>query len=236
MTPIRVVLADDHALFLEGMTEVLACHDGLEVVGEAATGERAIAVTLETRPDVLLLDVEMPGPGAAAVIRHLRDACPETSAVVLTMHDDAVVMRELLDCGAAAYLTKAVRSDGLVAAMRSVRSNPATVPLSVSWRTLGGLVARGEEAAPVPLTVREREILHLVARAMSNSAIAERLGVTPATVKRHLTNVYAKLNAASRIDAVRKASEAKLLGPTSHVAGPRSGRSYEPPPRSTPQR
>ncbi|BCJ68671.1 response regulator [Polymorphospora rubra] len=219
--PIRVALADDHALFREGIRELLSTDDGFVVVGEAATGDQAVAVAVQHRPDVLLLDVEMPGPGAAAVIRQVHLSRPQTRVIVLTMHDDDSLMREVFDSGAAAYLTKAILLDELLAAARSVCRDAQTVLLSVSRRTLGrfggqpagGRVAPGAAgpAGDRSPTAREREILRLVAAGMSNAAIAGRLGVTQATVKRHLTNIYAKLDARSRVDAVRRAVAAGII-------------------------
>ncbi|MEV0734280.1 MULTISPECIES: response regulator transcription factor [Polymorphospora] len=219
--PIRVALADDHALFREGIRELLSTDDGFVVVGEAATGDQAVAVAVEHRPDVLLLDVEMPGPGAAAVIRQVHRTRPQTRVIVLTMHDDDGLMREVFESGAAAYLTKAILLDELLAAARSVCRDAQTVLLSVSRRTLGRF--GGHPAGPPPdpgaggpaadraPTAREREILRLVAARMNNAQIAARLGVTQATVKRHLTNIYAKLDARSRMDAVHRAAAAGII-------------------------
>jgi DNA-binding NarL/FixJ family response regulator len=211
---IRVVLADDHTLFRQGIREMLSTDPGLRVVGEAANGPDAVALAVTQRPDVLLLDVEMPGPGAAAVIREVRRASPRTQVIVLTMHDDADVVRELLNCGAAAYLVKTILRDELLAAVRSVASRSGTVLLTVSRHTVSQLDApRSREPNTGPLTERELEVLRLIAEAYSNAQIASRLHITQATVKRHLTNIYAKLNAVSRVDAIRKASAAGLIEP-----------------------
>ncbi|MGI5213951.1 response regulator [Plantactinospora sp. CA-290183] len=211
---IRVALADDHTLFRQGIREMLSTDPGLRVIGEAANGPDAVALAVAQRPDVLLLDVEMPGPGAAAVIREVRRSCPQTQIVVLTMHDDADVVRELLNCGAAAYLLKTILRDELVVAVRSVASRSGTVLLSVSRRTVSQLDGqRSREPENGPLTERELEVLTLTAQACSNAQIASRLHITQATVKRHLTNIYAKLNAVSRVDAIRKATAARLINP-----------------------
>ncbi|WP_117212012.1 response regulator transcription factor [Allorhizocola rhizosphaerae] len=214
MTTIRVAIADDHTLFRSALRELVLSHDGFEVVGEAASGGETVELVAGCAPDVLVLDVQMPGPGAAAVIGRVREGSPHLPIVVLTMHDDAAVMRELFEAGASAFLTKAVLSDGLVAALRSVCRDPDTVLLSVSRHTL----RRFSGGAPAPavqtvLTAREREILRHVGSALSNAQIASRLHVTQATVKRHLTNVYAKLDAVSRVDAIRKATAAGLIEP-----------------------
>ncbi|MDG4784846.1 response regulator transcription factor [Micromonospora sp. WMMD1102] len=212
---IRVALADDHTLFRQGIREMLSTDPGIQVVGEAATGPDAVGLVLAERPDVLLLDVEMPGPGAGPVIRELRRVRPQTQVVVLTMHDDADVVRDLLNCGAAAYLVKTILRDELVVAVRSVASRSDTVLLSVSRRTVSQLDSQRDRAgnSAGPLTDRELEVLTLTAQAFSNAQIASRLHITQATVKRHLTNIYAKLQAVSRVDAIRKATAARLIDP-----------------------
>jgi DNA-binding NarL/FixJ family response regulator len=209
---ITVALADDHTLFRAGVNEMLSSDPRLRVVGEAAHGEATIALCVERQPDVLLLDVEMPGPSAAMVLRQLRRLCPRTQVIVLTMHDDADVVHELLDCGAAGYLVKTISRAELIAAVGSVAGESATVRLSVSRQTVERLDRQRYGARSGPLTDRELEVLRLTAQALSNAQIASRLHITEATVKRHLTNIYGKLNAVSRVDAVRKANAAKLIG------------------------
>lgn len=208
---ISVALADDHTLFREGVKEMLSTDPRLRVVGEAADGPATVALCVERQPDVLLLDVEMPGPGAAAVLRQLRRLCPRTQVIVLTMHDDADVVHELLECGATAYLVKTIPRAELIAAVGAVAREPATVRLSVSRETVERLDSHRHASRQGPLTDREIEVLRLTAQALSNGQIATRLHISEATVKRHLTNIYGKLNAVSRVDALRKASAAKLI-------------------------
>lgn len=208
---VTVALADDHTLFREGVKQMLGSDPGLRVVGEAATGDDAIAVVTEVQPDVLLLDVEMPGPGAAAVIKQVRRVCPRTRIIILTMHGYAEVVHDLLDCGAAAYLTKSSLRVELIAAVTAVANNRGTVLLSLPRQTVEQMDGQRPGARAGLLTERELDVLHLVAKALSNAQIAARLHITEATVKRHLTNIYAKLNAVSRVDAIRKANAARLI-------------------------
>ena len=209
---IRVCLADDHTLFRDGIREMLTTDPELTVVGDASTGSEAVALAVRLRPDVLLLDVEMPGPGAPAVIQQITRVAPETKIVVLTMHDDPDLVRDLLQAGAAAYLLKTIVRDELIAAVRSVARRPSSnVLLAVSRQTVEQLDRERPRAEGVPLTEREREILQLLAEAMTNAQIASRLYITEATVKRHLTNIYAKLHAVSRVDAIRKAVARNLI-------------------------
>jgi DNA-binding NarL/FixJ family response regulator len=208
---ITVALADDHTLFREGIRGMLLTDPSITIVGEAADGDAAAELAVQCRPDILLLDVEMPGPGAPAIIRTVSQNCPGVRVVVLTMHDDADMVQELVNCGAAAYLVKSILRDELVAAIHSAVSRPDAVLVSVSRQTIESMDGSRQPKAQVLLTARETEVLELIAEAFSNAQIAVRLRITEATVKRHLTNVYAKLNAVSRVDAIRKGTEARLL-------------------------
>ena len=210
--PVRVVVADDHTLLREGLRELLLTDPGFDVVADAATGPDVVARTTQHRPDLLLLDVQMPGPGAKTVVEQVRAASPDTKIVILTMHDDPVLVRQLLDSGASAYLLKTVARAELLAAVQAVTRSPDNVVLSVSRRTLGQL-ERDPEPAPSRLSPRELDVLRGVARALSNAQLAAELFITESTVKRHLTNIYGKLGASSRVDALLKARAAGLIGP-----------------------
>lgn len=211
---IRVCLADDHNLLRDGIREMLSTEPEFAVVGEASSGPEALNLVVRLHPDVLLLDVEMPGPGAAAIIRRVKRMVPETKVIVLTMHDDPDMVHELLEAGAVAYLLKTILRDDLIAAVRSAVRRPGqSVLLAVSRETVERLDRQKPRTNGTRLTARELEVLHLIAEAMSNAQIAHRLYVTEATVKRHLTNIYAKLQAVSRVDAIRKATAARLIKP-----------------------
>lgn len=206
---ISVVLVDDHALFREGVAELLASEETFRVVAQGADSAEALALVAQHRPDVILVDVEMPGPGARATIRRLRQEHPDTRVIVLTMHDKPELVRELLDQGASAFLVKEITRLELIAAVRSVvTSRGNVVLLSVSRRTVNQL----DNPPPIAaLSTRELEVLQLAELAMSNAQIGKQLRITEGTVKRHLTNIYAKLGAVSRVDAIRKATAARLI-------------------------
>jgi len=194
---IRLAIADDHDLFRDGIVAILG-HDPLvDVVAEASDGHDALRVAIAHRPHVLLLDVEMPGPGAATTVRRIRRHAPETRIVVLTMHRDAMLTESLRQAGAAAYLTKTMPSADLLRAVHAVAARTDQTAVGVDL----------ELVSP-----REYEVLRLIALARSNAEIARELSITEGTVKRHTSNLYAKLGATSRIDAVRRALLLGVLG------------------------
>jgi len=205
--PTSVLLVDDHALFREGVAEIFVAEESLRVVGEAASGEEAVALVQELNPDVVLLDVEMPGLGAEETLRRILRTSPSSQVIVLTMHDDARLVRSLVASGARAYVIKSATREELLATIRTVQRDANRIILSVSRDTLESLEGRNEEL----LSTRELEVLTLVAEGMSNAQIARRLYIAEGTVKRHLTNIYAKLGVVSRIDAVNKAISAGLV-------------------------
>jgi DNA-binding NarL/FixJ family response regulator len=204
---LRLVLADDHTMVREGLNEVLSLESDLKIVGEAGTGVEAIALVRQLRPDVVILDVEMPQHDVITTLRQIRQSSPRTKVIVLTMHDDHNLVRDLLARGAHAFLIKSVSRHELVSAVRSVVLDEQRVVVSVSRESLD----RMSDPSSNPLSEREREVLILVARALSNAQIASRLSITEGTVKRHLRNVYTKLSAVSRLDAVNKSVAAGYI-------------------------
>jgi DNA-binding NarL/FixJ family response regulator len=205
---ISIVLVDDHTLFRDGVFELLTSDTTFHVVAQGSNSMDALDLVMEHRPDVVLIDVEMPGPDAAVTVNRLRQEQPDTQVIVLTMHDRPQLVRELLDQGAAAYLVKTITREELIAAVRSVVASRENVVLSVSRRIINQL---DKPSTAFALSARELEVLQLTALAMSNAQIGRRLSITEGTVKRHLTNIYAKLDAVSRVDAIRKAATAGLI-------------------------
>ncbi|WP_440073915.1 response regulator [Streptosporangium sp. OZ121] len=208
--PIRIAIVDDHALFREGVREILEAQEDLVVVGEAGTSFTALELVSQKRPDVLLLDVEIPGDAVTHTVSRARMISPATQIIILSMYDGPHLLRQLLSAGIRGYLLKTVHRYELVAAIRSVHYEPDRLILVVSPESL----AQMETARTEVLTTKEREVLELVAQAYSNRQIASRLNTTEATVKRHLRNIFVKLGAASRIDAVNRAIDASLITPT----------------------
>jgi len=206
---ITVLLVDDHELVLAGLARIVAAEPDLTVVGEATDGREAALIARRTEPDIVLLDVEMPGPGPSATLRELLNAAPAAKVVVLTVHDDPDVVREMISIGARAFVVKGTSRDELLATIRTVAAHGDRVVLSVSRDTMRAIEG-GEQAV---LSRRELEILELVAKGLSNARIAADLYITEGTVKRHLTNIYRKLGAASRIHAVNVAIAARVIKP-----------------------
>lgn len=195
-----VILADDHVLFREGVRSLIETE--FTVLAEANNGDEAVALASALNPDVLLLDVEMPGPSAEQTVSRLRRAAPDTAIVILTMHTDAVLERQLLRAGASRFISKAIDGASLQRVVEDAQV-PADAP-----RRLPSAVTSSSESI---LTTRELEVLRMIAQAYTNRDISRQLSIAEGTVKRHTTNIYAKLGATSRIDAVRKAARLNLF-------------------------
>ena len=200
---IRVVLADDHTMFRQGLAEMLSTDGEIEVVGEAANGAEAVAVTRREKPDVLLLDVEMPVMDAREAIEDLMRLDPVPKVVIVTMFDNPRLVRNLLARGASAYLVKSATMEELISAVHTAANNPHqdNVTLAVPREVLDRMERQGKDE----LSDRELEVLLLAARGLSNQQIATAIMLSEATVKRHLANIYQKMNVNSRGEATRKA-------------------------------
>ncbi|MFC5744407.1 response regulator [Actinomadura rugatobispora] len=210
--PISVVIADDLDLLREGLKEILRTVPGLAVVGVAGTGAEAVAAVADERPDVVLLDVELPGDDVLTTVRRMNTASAGTRVIILSRLIGPDLLRGLLNAGISGHLPKSATREELVAMVRTAGDDGDRVMLSVSR---GSLAPAVDSPARDLLSARECEVLQLAAGALSNTEIARRLGLTEGTVKRHLSNVYAKLGAVSRIDAVNKAAAAALIVPPS---------------------
>lgn len=221
---IEVVLVDDHALVREGVKEILSIEADIVVVGEAADSEQAVAEVARHRPDIALLDIEIPGGDAASTVARMRQLSPRTRIIVLSMYDSPQLLQQLIGEGIRGYLLKSVGRGELISAIRSVNRTSDRMVLSVSNKTMAQLHGGSEQT----LSRKEAAVLTLVAQALSNSQIATRMQVTEATVKRHLHNVFGKLGAVSRIDAVNRALAAGL------ITAPREAAEEPRPPRGGP--
>jgi DNA-binding NarL/FixJ family response regulator len=204
----RVILAEDHTLVREGTREILERHGEIDVVGEASDGETAVHLAGSLRPDVVILDIGMPGMGGLEAVRQIKAECPEVGVLVLTVHDEDQYVFAALEAGAAGYLLKDVPGDRLIEAVEAVRIGEPVLHPSVIRKVLAGFHpngAQGSDRAVESLTDREIEVLRLAARGLSNKEIARRIDVSARTVQVHLAHIFDKLRVASRTEAVVRA-------------------------------
>lgn len=208
MEPIRVLLVDDHPAFRAGLTALLAPVQEITIVDEVASGEQALAVIHRVQPDVVLMDLTMPGMGGAeATERILRDH-PHVRVLVLSMSDDDASVFAALRAGARGYVVKGARRAELSRSIQAVAAGEAVFGPAIAGRLIGYFSgpSRREQSLP-ELTPREREILTLMTSRLSNPQIAERLGLSQKTVRNHASNIFAKLHVADRASAVNRARE-----------------------------
>ena len=211
--PIRVAVVDDHPVVRGGLAALLASADDIDVVGQAADGEAAVALALAERPDVVLMDLRMPGLDGVGATARIREEVPDVRVLVLTTYETDASILTAIEAGASGYLLKAAPEEEILAGVRAVaRGEVALAPAIAA--ALVRQVARPavEPAGPTPtLSPRETEVLALVAAGRTNARIALELHVTPATVKTHLLHVFEKLGVGDRTRAVTLAMELGLL-------------------------
>ena len=203
---IKVLIADDHAVVRQGLRTFLGLQEDIEVVGEAADGEQAVAEAERLAPDVVLMDLVMPGMDGVEAIRRLHELVPGARAVVLSSFIDEDRLLPVVRAGAAGYLLKDIEPAELVEAIRTVHGGGALLHPRVAARLLA-------EVAGDPLTPREREVLALLGRGMANTVIARELGLAEKTVKAHVSSILGKLGVADRTQAALYAVREGLTGP-----------------------
>ena len=208
----RLVVVDDHPVFRMGMIALLGTIDGLEVVGEAESADEAVTTTLAASPDVVLMDLQLGEGSGIEATRRILEAAPGTGVLVVTMMDDDDSVFAAMRAGARGYLLKGAGPADIQRAVEAVRRGEVLLGPEVASRAIGFLTgARRDGPTPFPdLTDREREILDLVAEGLDNAAVSRRLGVSPKTVRNHLSNVFTKLQVADRSQAIVRAREAGL--------------------------
>lgn len=214
MPPIRILIADDHAVLRAGLRMLLDAQSEFEVVGEAGDGSEVSRKALELRPDVVLLDLSMPGPPSGEVIRQVRRACPKTRVLILTMHDDSAYLASALSAGAAGYLVKKVADAELVSAIRAVHAGRTFVDLTRAFATPPHPVAErvgAQRLPPKELSRREGEVLRLLAQGHSNRQIADQIRVSVKTVETYRTRLREKLGLKGRAELYRFAAESGIL-------------------------
>jgi DNA-binding NarL/FixJ family response regulator len=217
MESIRVLIADDHPMFRDGLRALLASLPEAEVAGEAATGEEAVAQAAALDPDVIFMDVQMPGVNGIEATRRILHRAPHVGVIVLTMFEDDDSVFAAMRAGARGYLLKGADQEEIVRALRAVARGEAIFGPAVAqrlmnfFRDLGGASRPAAPPLAFPeLTDREREILNLIAQGHNNTEMAERLTLSPKTVRNHVSNIFSKLQVADRAQAIVRAREAGL--------------------------
>ncbi|MFD7862351.1 response regulator [Streptomyces sp. NPDC059783] len=213
--PVRVLLADDQPLVRTALRMVIADIEDIEVVGEAGTGDEAVRLTAELAPDVVVMDIRMPGTDGIEATRRITGGPAATHVLMLTTFDDDAYVYGALRAGAAGFLVKDMALDDILAAVRVVAAGDALLAPGVTRRLIREFANRPAAAPPPPplpaITDREREVLVLVGSGLSNAEIAERLVISVATAKTYLTRLLAKLGARDRVQLVIMAYEAGLV-------------------------
>jgi len=209
---IRVALADDHPIVRDGMRLLFASRDDVELVGEAGSGREIVALARTARPDVVIMDIQMPDMNGIEATRLIVDERPETGVLVLTMYDDDETVFGAMRAGARGYLLKGADQDELVRAVTAVARGEAIfgAPLASRIRAYFASPPPGPEKLFPELTERELEILDLVATGRNNPRIARALGISTKTVANHVSNILAKLHLADRAEAIIRARDAGL--------------------------
>jgi len=207
---IRIVIADDHPIFRKGITFSLSSFDDLDVVGQASTGEEALQLCKELQPDVVLIDLKMPGQGGVATIRALHEDLPEVQTIALTNFQWGELVEEAISSGAIGYLLKDVAEEELAKSIRLAHQGVPTLAPEAG-KALVEMVANRTPQLGHNLTKRERQVLALMVQARSNHEIAHELVITPATVKFHVRRIRSKLGTSSRTDTVVLALQHQLV-------------------------
>jgi DNA-binding NarL/FixJ family response regulator len=210
--PIRVVVADDHPLFREGVVTSLRSNPDIEVVGQAQDAAGALRVVREELPDLVLLDVTMPGGGISAAAQ-IASACPATRIVMLTVSEDEDDLLSAMKAGASGYVLKGVSASDLARVVRSVSGGEVYVAPSLAFGLLREMSAPPPNDPLAELSVRERQVLELVANGMSNQEIGLKLGLAEKTIKHYMTNILTKLQVRSRVEAALLAARSGLGQP-----------------------
>jgi DNA-binding NarL/FixJ family response regulator len=215
MTATRVLVADDHPTFRRGLRALIDSLPDIELIGEAADGETAVAQAAQLLPDVVVMDLNMPGLNGVEATRRIVAANPSIAVLVVTMLDEDESVFAAMRAGARGYVVKGAETEDLLRALESVARGDVVFGPAVASRVLSYLTRPLSARDPVlfpELSDREREVLELLARGMSNSQIARKLVVSPKTVRNHVSNIFTKLQVNDRAEAVRRAQAAGLGG------------------------
>jgi DNA-binding NarL/FixJ family response regulator len=213
MEPLRVLIADDHPLFRHGLSALLSASPDFEVVGEATTGEEVIELSATLQPDVILMDIQMPGTNGIEATRSIVHTSPHIRILIITMFDDDASVFTAMRAGARGYVLKNAQKANMFQAIRAVGRGEAIFSPAIATRLIDFFSVPRPIVSPQAfpeLTEREREILTLIAQGHSNTEIATRLVLSPHTVRNYVSNIFSKLQVADRVQAIIRAREAGL--------------------------
>jgi len=209
METISVLLADDHVLVRQGTRELLEREGDLEVIGEAGDGEEAVALAVDLRPDVVIMDIAMPKLSGIEATRRIKGAQPDSAVLILSAYDDDQYIFALLEAGAAGYLLKDIPAQELVEAIRAVHAGESILHPAIARKVINRFASPLHEVSTSidsdELTDREMEVLKLAAKGMTNMEIAKALSLSVRTVQGHLSNIFSKMQVGSRTEAVIQA-------------------------------
>jgi DNA-binding NarL/FixJ family response regulator len=215
--PLRILIVDDHAVVRRGVRSLLESHEGWEVCGEAATGREAVEQSRRLHPDVVVMDLSLPGLNGLDATRQILKDAPDTEVLVLTMHHSEELARDVLKAGARGYVLKADADENLIIGVDTLRRHKPYLTGTVTEFVLDDYVRRGDvpadDRALVVVTAREREVIQLVAEGQSNKEAASTLGISVKTVEAHRASIMRKLRLHSVSDLVRYAIRNKIVQP-----------------------
>lgn len=217
MTPIRLMIADDHKLFREGIKALLAVTEDIEIIGEADDGESALRTSQELQPDVILMDINMPGVNGIQATEKILEKQPQTHIIMLTMLEDDASVFNAMRVGARGYLLKGADPQEVLSVIRAVAEGQALFGPTIATRLMNYFKELGTRSTvssvntPFPeLTERELEVLRLISQGLNNQEITQKLVLSSKTVRNHITNIFSKLQVADRAQAIVRAREAGL--------------------------
>lgn len=208
---IRILLADDHHIVRAGVRQLLESASDLQVIAEAGDGEEAQTLIQQHRPDVAVLDIQMPKASGIAVTRWVRAHLPEVGVLILTAYDDDPYVMAVLQAGANGYVLKTGQADELIQAVRDVHEGKSALDPNITRKLTSNIFKRPEKKIVQPLTERELDVLRLAAKGYTNKAIGLQLNISDRTVQGHLAHIFAKLQAGSRTEAVMRAVSLGLI-------------------------
>lgn len=218
MSPIKLMLVDDHEILRSGLRMMLQAEPGIEIVAEASSGAEAIAIIQDICPDIVLMDVSMPNMDGIETTHRIKAACPGIKVLALTIHEEESTFFKMLKAGASGYIPKRAAADDLLRAIRTVHRGETYLHSSVTGTLVKEFLQRESVTPPHPpaeedclVSKREREVLILIAEGLTNKQIGKELGISPKTVARHRDNISKKLNLSTRAELARYAIEKGLL-------------------------